>query len=239
MTSKGSSNGSSRKRSAAGGCSAAARRGRSASRRWPTSRRAGRTSRRAAATRPRSRSAIVEGRDRLEPSTSPTGPPTSTRTARRSSRFQNKNGTKIKYVEEINDNDQFFGKVRQQYAQGDSGGRDLHVVTDWMAARMKRLGYVQKFDKSSMPNANANLIDRLKSSGVRPQPRVLDALAVGDDRDHLPQGQGQEPAQVRRRPVRPRLQGQGHDAHRDARHGRARHRLAGRRPREGHASTST
>jgi spermidine/putrescine transport system substrate-binding protein len=82
--------------------------------------------------------------------------------------FQDKNGTKIKYVEEINDNDQFFGKVRQQYAQGDSGGRDIHVVTDWMAARMKRLGYVQKFDKSSMPNATANLIDRLKSPPFDP-----------------------------------------------------------------------
>ena len=82
--------------------------------------------------------------------------------------FQDKNGTKIKYVEEINDNDQFFGKVRQQYAQGDSGGRDLHVVTDWMAARMKRLGYVQKFDKSSMPNATANLIPRLQHPGFDP-----------------------------------------------------------------------
>ena len=39
--------------------------------------------------------------------------------------FQKKYGTKVKYVEEINDNDQFFGKVRQQYAKGDSGGRDL------------------------------------------------------------------------------------------------------------------
>jgi spermidine/putrescine transport system substrate-binding protein len=77
--------------------------------------------------------------------------------------FQDKYGTAIKYVEEVNDNDQFFGKVRQQYDQGTSGGRDLHVVTDWMAARMIDLGYVQKFDKSSMPNANANLIDRLKS----------------------------------------------------------------------------
>ena len=46
-------------------------------------------------------------------------------------KFQDKYGTKIKYVEEINDNDQFFGKVRQQYAQGDSGGRDIHVVTGW------------------------------------------------------------------------------------------------------------
>lgn len=82
--------------------------------------------------------------------------------------FQKKNGTKVKYVEEINDNDQFFGKVRQQYEQGTSGGRDIHVVTDWMAARMMQLGYVEKFDKSTMPNANANLIDRLKSPPFDP-----------------------------------------------------------------------
>jgi spermidine/putrescine transport system substrate-binding protein len=86
--------------------------------------------------------------------------------------FQDKYGTKIKYVEEINDNDQFFGKVRQQYDQGSSGGRDIHVVTDWMAARMKLLGYVQKFDKSSMPNAYANLIDRLKSPPFDPNREV-------------------------------------------------------------------
>ena len=77
--------------------------------------------------------------------------------------FEQKYGTKIKYVEEINDNDQFFGKVRQQYAQGESGGRDIQVVTDWMATRMMRLGYVQKFDKSAMPNAKTNIIDRLAS----------------------------------------------------------------------------
>jgi spermidine/putrescine transport system substrate-binding protein len=76
--------------------------------------------------------------------------------------FQQKYGTKVKYVEEINDNNEFFGKVRQQYAQGNSGGRDIHVVTDWMAARMIRLGYVQKFDKSALPNATKNLIPRLR-----------------------------------------------------------------------------
>jgi spermidine/putrescine transport system substrate-binding protein len=83
--------------------------------------------------------------------------------------FQEKNGTKIKYVEEVNDNDQFFGKVRQQYDQGSSGGRDIHVVTDWMADRMIRLGYVQKFDKSTMPTADANVIERLKSPPFDPK----------------------------------------------------------------------
>jgi spermidine/putrescine transport system substrate-binding protein len=71
--------------------------------------------------------------------------------------FQKKYGTKVKYIEEINDNVEFFGKVRQEYAQKNSGGRDLHVVTDWMCARMKRLGYVQRFDKASMPNAVKNI----------------------------------------------------------------------------------
>ena len=42
---------------------------------------------------------------------------TSTRSAR-AQEFQEKNGTKIKYVEEINDNTEFFGKVRLQYDQG-------------------------------------------------------------------------------------------------------------------------
>jgi spermidine/putrescine transport system substrate-binding protein len=78
-------------------------------------------------------------------------------------KFEKEYGTNVKYVEEINDNNEFFGKVRQQYEQGNSGGRDLHVVTDWMAARMIRLGYVQRLDKKEMPNVDANLIEALRS----------------------------------------------------------------------------
>ncbi|MFL5781115.1 MAG: spermidine/putrescine ABC transporter substrate-binding protein [Thermoleophilaceae bacterium] len=73
--------------------------------------------------------------------------------------FQKKYGAHVKYIEEINDNNEFFGKVNQQYASGSSGGRDLHVVTDWMCERMKRLGYVQKLDKTAMPNVTANIED--------------------------------------------------------------------------------
>ena len=83
--------------------------------------------------------------------------------------FQQKHGTKVKYVEEINDNTEFFGKVRQQYDQGQSGGRDIHVVTDWMADRMIRLGYVQKFDKSEMPNATKNIEDAVASPDFDPK----------------------------------------------------------------------
>lgn len=76
--------------------------------------------------------------------------------------FEREYGAKVKYVEEINDNQEFFGKVQKQYARADSGGRDLHVVTDWMAARMVRLGYVQRLDRSELPNVERNLIDRLR-----------------------------------------------------------------------------
>jgi spermidine/putrescine transport system substrate-binding protein len=84
-------------------------------------------------------------------------------------RFKTKYGTKVKYVEEVNDNNEFFGKVRQQYAQGNSGGRDLHVVTDWMANRMKQLGYVQKLDKSAMPNVVKNIEPAVASPDFDPK----------------------------------------------------------------------
>jgi spermidine/putrescine transport system substrate-binding protein len=83
--------------------------------------------------------------------------------------FQKKYGTKVKYVEEINDNVEFFGKVRQDYAAHNSGGRDLHVVTDWLCARMKRLGYVQRFDKASMPNAVKNIEDAVAHPDFDPK----------------------------------------------------------------------
>jgi spermidine/putrescine transport system substrate-binding protein len=77
-------------------------------------------------------------------------------------KFTKETGVHVKYTEEINDNNEFFGKVRQQLASGSSGGRDIIVMTDWMAGKMIRLGYIQKLDKSALPNVNANLVDNLK-----------------------------------------------------------------------------
>jgi spermidine/putrescine transport system substrate-binding protein len=82
--------------------------------------------------------------------------------------FEEEYGAKVRYVEEINDNTEFFGKVRQQYAQGDSGGRDIHVVTDWMAGRMIRLGYVQRFEPAEIVTAQQNLLDRLRTPPFDP-----------------------------------------------------------------------
>jgi spermidine/putrescine transport system substrate-binding protein len=61
-------------------------------------------------------------------------------------------GANVKYTEEINDNEEFFGKVRQQLQRGDSLGRDLVVLTDWMASRWIRGGWVEPKDKKNIPN---------------------------------------------------------------------------------------
>jgi spermidine/putrescine transport system substrate-binding protein len=61
-------------------------------------------------------------------------------------------GSNVKYTEEINDNEEFFGKVRQQLQAGDSLGRDLVALTDWMAARWVRSGWVEPKDKKNIPN---------------------------------------------------------------------------------------
>jgi spermidine/putrescine transport system substrate-binding protein len=83
--------------------------------------------------------------------------------------FEKKTGADVKFVEEINDNDQFFGKIRPQLEQGESGGRSLITVSDWLAARMDKLGYLQHFDYSALPNVKKNLIPALRRPDADPK----------------------------------------------------------------------
>ena len=75
--------------------------------------------------------------------------------------FTKKTGIKVTYNEDYNDNDEFFAKVRPLLDAGQDTGRDLWVSTDWMVARLIRLGYLQKLDYANIPNL-ANLEPSLK-----------------------------------------------------------------------------
>ncbi|WP_407837006.1 PotD/PotF family extracellular solute-binding protein [Streptomyces sp. DSM 116496] len=77
--------------------------------------------------------------------------------------FTKRTGIKVKYTEDINDNVEFFGKIKPQLAAGQDTGRDLIVVTDWLASRIIRLGWAQKLDPSHLPHAYANLIPQFRS----------------------------------------------------------------------------
>ncbi|MFI9061145.1 PotD/PotF family extracellular solute-binding protein [Streptomyces sp. NPDC053429] len=77
--------------------------------------------------------------------------------------FTKRTGIQVKYSEDINDNVEFFGKIRPQLAAGQDTGRDLIVVTDWLAARIIRLGWAQKLDPANLPHAYANLIPQFRN----------------------------------------------------------------------------
>ena len=77
--------------------------------------------------------------------------------------FAKRTGIKVKYTEDINDNVEFFGKIKPQLSAGQDTGRDLMVLTDWLAGRMIRLGWVQQLDSANLPHAYANLAQRFRS----------------------------------------------------------------------------
>ena len=77
--------------------------------------------------------------------------------------FDKRYGGHVKYVEDINDNDEFYGKVRQQLQAEQPIGRDIVTLTDFMAVKWVRNRYVEPLDKKNMPNVVNNLVDNLKS----------------------------------------------------------------------------
>jgi spermidine/putrescine transport system substrate-binding protein len=82
--------------------------------------------------------------------------------------FEEATGISVTYREEVNDNNEFFGKVQPQLDQGESGGRDIMVVTDWMAKKMHDLGYLQDFDQAAVQPALDNLIGPLSDVNFDP-----------------------------------------------------------------------
>lgn len=79
--------------------------------------------------------------------------------------FEKATGIKVDYTADINDNDEFYGKVQNQLSACSATKRDMFVLTDWMAARMIQSGWIQKLDADKIPNLHANLIDGLANVG--------------------------------------------------------------------------
>jgi spermidine/putrescine transport system substrate-binding protein len=77
--------------------------------------------------------------------------------------FEKRTGISVDYVEEINDNDEFFGKISPSLMNHQSTGRDLIVISDWMCARYVRLGWVQEMDRARQPNVARYLDPLLRS----------------------------------------------------------------------------
>ena len=75
-------------------------------------------------------------------------------------KFIQDTGIQATYLEDINDNSEFFNIIQPELALGQYTGYDLITPSDWMVARLIRLGYLQPIDYRLLPNwlANANEI---------------------------------------------------------------------------------
>jgi spermidine/putrescine transport system substrate-binding protein len=82
--------------------------------------------------------------------------------------FENQYGVKVNYVEDVNDNLQFFGKLQPQLQRGNSGGRSLFVVTDWMAKQMNDLGYLEHLNHADLKTVFNNISPALRNDPADP-----------------------------------------------------------------------
>lgn len=86
-------------------------------------------------------------------------------------RFENETGIDVNYKEVIEDNDTFFGTIREPLAQGQSTGWDIVVFSDWLIAKMIRLGFLEELHHDRLPtfdeNAGPDHSDQLFDPGNR------------------------------------------------------------------------
>jgi len=83
-------------------------------------------------------------------------------------KFEQDTGIKLTYTEDINDNDEYFAKIRPNLSRHQSIGRDGFVLTDWMASRMiNQVKWVEPLVSASFPNKK-NVRAALQHPGFDP-----------------------------------------------------------------------
>jgi spermidine/putrescine transport system substrate-binding protein len=83
--------------------------------------------------------------------------------------FKDQSGIDITYREDINDNDEFFGTdLRQQLSADQPTGWDIIVVTDWMVAKLIRLGWLEPLHQSVLPAVTENLDEKFRDPPYDP-----------------------------------------------------------------------
>lgn len=76
-------------------------------------------------------------------------------------------GIKAEYLVDVDDNNSYFAKVKDQLALGQDVGADTVCLTEWMVSRLIRRGYTQKFNLDNIPN-HGNLVDTLANPDFDP-----------------------------------------------------------------------
>ncbi|MDO7881545.1 ABC transporter substrate-binding protein [Salinibacterium soli] len=82
-------------------------------------------------------------------------------------RFEEQSGIAVEYRVDVDDNNTFYGTIKDQLALGQYPGYDTFCLTEWMVARLIRFGYVQELDEANIPN-KANLAPALLNPDFDP-----------------------------------------------------------------------
>ncbi|WP_354024384.1 ABC transporter substrate-binding protein [Conyzicola nivalis] len=82
-------------------------------------------------------------------------------------RFEQETGISVKYMIDVDDNNSYYGKVKDQLALGQDIGADTVCLTDWMAGRWIKFGYTQELDHANIPNIS-NLLPTLQEPDFDP-----------------------------------------------------------------------
>jgi len=71
--------------------------------------------------------------------------------------FEKQTGIQVTYQTNVDDNNTYYARVKNQLLAGKDTGADTMCLTDWMAARLIASGLVQPFNYKLLPNVTANL----------------------------------------------------------------------------------
>lgn len=71
--------------------------------------------------------------------------------------FEKQTGISVHYNINIDDNNTYYARIKNQLGEGKDTGADTFCLTDWMAARLINSGLVQEFNYKLLPNVTKNL----------------------------------------------------------------------------------
>ena len=87
--------------------------------------------------------------------------------------FEDASGIDVNYTPDVNDNNEFFAKISNQLGDCQPIGRDIMTLTDWMAARLVNLGWLQKLDHAQHPERRQQPRREPQEPRLGPEPRLL------------------------------------------------------------------
>jgi len=81
--------------------------------------------------------------------------------------FETESGLTVDYREDVNDNEEYFARIREPLSRGDDIGADMFIVTDFLVNRLIGLGWLAPLDDANIPN-KGNLVASLQGIAYDP-----------------------------------------------------------------------